>query len=199
MARARRKLIWIGVVLAIAWPLGVAVGSPLLAWRSPVYIIAGLAGVITLALLLIQPLLIGGYLSGPRHKQRVHRWIGAVLIGAVLVHVRGLWLTSPPDMIDALLFRSPTPFSLWGVIAMWAIFATGILGLLRHRIGLRRWRLAHTALAVIIVGGSVAHALLIEGTMGTVSKAVLCGLVFTVLGKVIVDRRVWTLRKRPQR
>lgn len=192
-------LIWIGVVLAIALPVGVAVGSPLLAWRSPVYIIAGLAGVIALALLLVQPLLIGGYLVGPRHKQRVHRWIGATLIVAVIVHVGGLWLTSPPDVIDALLFRSPTPFSPWGVIAMWAIFATGILAILRHRIGLRRWRLAHTAFAVIIVGGTVTHALLIEGTMGTVSKAFLCAIVVIALGKVLVDRRVWTLRKRRQR
>ena len=30
---------------------------------------------------------------------------------AVVIHVAGLWITSPPDMIDALLFTSPTPFS----------------------------------------------------------------------------------------
>jgi predicted ferric reductase len=194
----RKTLIWIGVAVVISVPLAVAVDSPLLAWRSPVYIIAGFAGVVSLALLFVQPLLIGGHLFGPRHKQRVHRWIGAVLIGAVVVHVGGLWLTSPPDVIDALLLRSPTPFSLWGVIAMWAIFATGILAIFRHRIGVRRWRLTHTTFAVVIVGGSVVHALLIEGTMGTVSKAILCALVIAALGKVMVDRRVWTLRKRPQ-
>ena len=33
--------------------------SPLLAWREPVYIVAGLAGVLAFALLLMQPLLIG--------------------------------------------------------------------------------------------------------------------------------------------
>jgi uncharacterized membrane protein YfcA len=82
---------------------------------------------------------------------------------------------------------------------MWAIFVTGILAISRRRIGLRRWRLAHTMLAVIIVGGTVAHALLIEGTMGTVSKAILCILVVAALGKVMIDRRVWTLRKRPQK
>jgi hypothetical protein len=46
-----------------------------------------------------------------------------VLVVAVVVHVGGLWITSPPDMIDALLLTSPTPFSAFGVIAMWAIFA----------------------------------------------------------------------------
>ena len=44
----------------------------------------------------------------------------------VIVHVAGLWLTSPPDVIDVLLFRSPTPFSAWGAIAMWAVFAAAL-------------------------------------------------------------------------
>ena len=50
----------------------------------------------------------------------------AVLVIAVVLHVAGLWVTSPPDVIDALLFVAPTPFSNWGIIAMWALFATGL-------------------------------------------------------------------------
>ena len=84
----------------------------------------------------------------------------------VVVHVGGLWITSPPDMIDALLFTSPTPFSPFGVIATWAIFAVALLAALRRRLGLRTWRVAHMSLAVVIVVGSVIHGMLVEGDDG---------------------------------
>ena len=97
-----------------------------------------------MALLLLQPLLAGGYLPGlpMRRGRRVHFWVGVALVAAVVVHVLGLWLTSPPDMVDALLFRSPTPFSAWGVVAMWAVFASALLATLRRRLRLRPlvWR-----------------------------------------------------------
>ena len=118
----------------------------------------------------------------------------------VVVHVGGLWITSPPDMIDALLFASPTPFSPWGVIAMWAIFAVALLAALRRRLGLRprTWRIAHMLLAIVIVAGSVVHAILIEGTMETISKAALCVLVLAAAIKVMVDLRVWRKRGAPR-
>src|SRR4029077_6536964 len=107
--------------------------------------------------------------------------------------VRGLWITSPPDMIDALTFSSPTPFSPFGVTAMWAIFAVALLAAFRRRLGLRprTWRIAHMSLAVVIVAGGVVHAMLVEGTMETVSKAALCALVLGAAVKVMIDRRVW--------
>ena len=172
--------------MAIAVPVVAAAMSPLLAWRDPVYIAAGLAGVVGMGLLLLQPLLAGGALpglSGPRGRL-VHRWAGGLLVGTIIIHVAGLWITSPPDVIDALLFASPTPFSAWGVIAMWAVFATAVLAALRRRLSPLRWRRLHTALAVVIAAGSVVHALLIEGTMETVSKAVLCALVMAVTLRV---------------
>ncbi len=115
---------------------------------------------------------------------------------AVVIHVGGLWFTSPPDVIDALLFVSPTPFSAWGVIAMWAIFAVALLAALRRRLRLRprTWRISHTFLAVVIVVGSVVHGILIEGTMETVSKAALCALVLAATIKVMADLRVWARR-----
>ena len=121
---------------------------------------------------------------------------------AVVIHVAGLWITSPPDMIDALLFASPTPFSPFSVIAMWAIFAVALLAALRRRLGLRprTWRIAHMLLAIVIVVGSVVHGILIEGTMETVSKAALCALVLSATIKVMADLRVWrkpgTLREK---
>ena len=115
---------------------------------------------------------------------------------AVVVHVAGLWITSPPDMIDALLFSSPTPFSPFGVIAMWAIFAVAIIAALRRRLGLRArtWRIVHVPLAIVIVVGGVVHAMLIEGTMETVSKAALCALVLGATIKVMAELRVWRKR-----
>ena len=186
-------LIWAALVAAVGVPIAAAAASPLLAWRNAIYILAGFAGIMALGLLLVQPLLIGGYLPGlSAHRgRRAHRWIGGALVVAVVVHVGGLWITSPPDMLDALLFTSPTPFSPFGVIAMWAIFAVALLAALRRRLGLRTWRIAHMSLAVVIVVGAVAHGMLIEGTMETMSKAALCALVLAATTKVMTDLRVW--------
>ena len=200
MGRMRAVLAWSVFAAAIAVPVTVALSSPLLAWRQPVYIAAGLAGILGLAIILAQPLLAAGYLPGlpaPRGR-RIHRWTGAALVGLVLAHVGGLWLTSPPDVIDALLFRSPTPFSAWGVVAMWAILAAAILASLRRRLRLRpgSWRLAHMLLTSLAVIGSVVHAILIEGTMGTISKWLLCALVIAATAKAFADLRTWAALKR---
>ena len=198
MRLARVTLIWAVLAAAVLVPIAAAATSPLLEWRGPIYIVAGLAGIIALGLVLVQPLLIGGYLPGLSgyRGRRSHYWIGGALVGAVVVHVGGLWITSPPDMIDALLFASPTPFSPFGVIAMWVIFAVALLAALRRRLGLRpqTWRIAHMSLAVVIVAGSVIHAMLIEGAMETVSKVVLCALVLAAAIKVMIDLRVWRRR-----
>lgn len=180
---------WIIVALALGVPLFFAATSPLLAWRDPVYILAGIAGVVGLSFLLLQPMLIGEGLPGvdAATGRRLHRYVGAGLLLAVILHVGGLWVTSPPDVVDALLFASPTPFAAWGVVAMWAVFATAGLAILRRRLRLRwrSWRLAHSALAMIIVVGSVVHAVLIEGTMEVFSKAALCTLVVIITFKVL--------------
>ena len=193
MRRARVVLSWAALSVVIAVPVAAAAMSELLEWRDPIYIAAGFAGVIGLVILLVQPLLIGGYMPElpPGRARRLHRWIGGVLVAAVVVHVVGLWITSPPDVIDALLFRSPTPFSAWGVIAMWTIFAVAVLAALRRRLrlSLRTWRVTHSIMAVVIVVGTVIHALLIEGTMETMSKAALCALVGAATLKLMAD--IW--------
>jgi predicted ferric reductase len=197
MPGLRATLIWVLLGAAILMPCVWALTSDLLQWRDPIYIVAGFAGVVGMALLLLQPLLVGGHLPGLRgmRGRSLHRVIGAVLVVAVVVHIAGLWITSPPDVVDALLFVSPTPFSAWGVIAMWAVFAAALLGLLRRRLAarLRLWRVLHSALACVIVIGTVVHAVQIDGTMETVSKWLLSGLALIALGRVILDRRVWTV------
>lgn len=203
MGSARLVLSWAALAAAIIIPFAAAVASPLLAWRDPIYIAAGFAGVLALGLLLVQPLLIGGYLPGlpAQSRRRAHRWIGGTLVAAVVIHVAGLWITSPPDVVDALLFRSPTPFSAWGVIAMWTIFAAALLAAFRRRLRLRlrTWRIAHASLVVVAVIGTVIHAILIEGTMETVTKAALCALVVAATVKAVTDLRIWARRPAPPR
>ena len=200
MSPSRRALVWAALTAAIVVPIAAAAMSPLLAWRQPVYIAAGFAGVIAMALLLVQPLLAAGYLPGlpSRRGRRVHLWTGSILIVAVVAHVAGLWVTSPPDVVDALIFASPTPFSAWGVIAMWAVFGAALLAAFRARFRqrLRTWRRGHTALVTITVIGSVVHAMLIEGTMETVSKTVLCALALAATVKAVADLRAWAVRPR---
>jgi predicted ferric reductase len=193
---ARAILIWAALALAVGVPIAAAAASPLLAWRGPVYILAGFAGIVGLTIVLFQPLLIGGYLPGlsGRIGRRAHLWIGGTLVVAVVIHVVGLWITSPPDMIDALLLVSPTPFSPFGVLAMWAIFGVAVLATLRRRLRPRTWRIAHVSLAIIIVAGTAVHAILIEGAMETFSKAALCALVLAASIKLMAD--LWMRRKR---
>jgi len=80
------------------------------------------------------------------------------------------------------------------VTAMWAIFAVALLATFRRRLRLRTWRIAHTLLAIVIVAGSVVHAILIEGTMETFTKAALCALVLASTIKVMTELRVWRKR-----
>ncbi|MEO0328465.1 MAG: ferric reductase-like transmembrane domain-containing protein [Pseudomonadota bacterium] len=195
MNQIRAPLIWCALSFVAIIPVLAAASSPLLAWREPIYIVAGFAGIIALVLMLFQPLLAAGYLPSLdiRHSRTLHQIIGLVLVLGVIVHVGGLWITSPPDVIDALLLRSPTQFSVWGVIAMWAVFATALLAAFRRRLRLRprTWRFAHTALAIVIALGTVIHALLIEGTMEQTTKIVLCACVLCATGRI-----VWNLRGR---
>lgn len=187
-------MIWGAVAVSLVVPFTIAGFSPLLAWRQPVYIIAGFAGIVGLGLMLLQPMLAAGLLPGLKGfaGRRVHRWTGTALVAAVLVHVGGLWITSPPDVIDALTFTSPTPFAPWGVIAMWAVFGAAALALMRRRLRLMTWRRGHTALISLAVLGTIIHVVLIEGTMGQVSKVLLCVVVGLALMAALLRLKPWT-------
>lgn len=188
--------IWLALLGALAVPVVLAANSPLLAWRQPIYIAAGFAGIVALAMMLLQPLLAAGLLPGVELApgRRIHRWIGIAIILAILIHVGALWITSPPDVVDALLLVSPTPFSDWGVLAMWAVFGAGLLAALRRRLGLRVivWRLGHTVLVSLAVAGSVLHAMLVDGTMEILSKTALSALVVFATVAAVVRLRLWT-------
>ena len=193
--RLRVAAAWSALILAMMVPVALAAFSPWLAYRGPAYIIGGFAGIVGLALLLAQPLLAAGLLPGarPAVERRWHRWLGWAILTAIAIHVGGLWITSPPDTVDALLFVAPTTFSIYGVTAMWAGIVTAVLVTARRRMGLRygTWRLVHNAVALVVVIGTVVHAVQIQGAMEPVSKWALCAAVLaaaliTVLGLRVV-------------
>ncbi|MEM6303182.1 MAG: ferric reductase-like transmembrane domain-containing protein [Pseudomonadota bacterium] len=193
----RHILTWGALALATGLPLLLSLQSPLLAYREPVYILAGATGVAALGLILVQPLLAGGLLPlTPPTSRRLHRIIGASLLLLVLAHVAALWITSPPDVIDALLLRSPTPFSLWGVIALWAVVLSALSVRVQKRLRAWLWRRLHRLLAVLIVSGTIAHALLIEGTMEPLSKAALCLAAALATLFALTSRHPW---RRPRK
>jgi len=74
---------------------------------------------------------------------------------------------------------------------MWAVFAAALIAAFRKRLGIRlqTWRRGHAGLVVVTVTGSVLHAMLIEGTMETMSKFALCVLVALALIKAVADLR----------
>lgn len=208
MSRTRQTgsalLTWAGVAAVAAGPVLIATLNPFLAYRGPAYIVGGFAGIVCLALLLIQPLLAAGYLPAP-DPARARRWhpaLGAAIFACVALHVGGLYLTSAPDTLDALLLVSPTPFSVYGVVAMWGVVLTALLVALRRRLRLRypAWQVVHNALALVVVVATVIHAVQIEGAMGTASKWALCLAVLLATGKALLDLRILApLRRRRAR
>jgi len=197
MDNTRKLLMCIVLFLSVVIAIVAATFSPLHEWRQPIYITASFAGIAGMAIMLFQPVLIAGYLPNvlPRNARRIHQWIGSLIVLSVFIHVLGLWITSPPDVVDALLFVSATPFSNWGVVAMWAVLITASLSALRHKlpITLRHWQLLHRTLAVIIIVGTVVHAMLIDGAMETFSKAFLCILLLVTTLMVMTKLR-WRKR-----
>ena len=167
----------------------IAVSSPLLKSRDFVHIVGGLAGVLALVLLLIQPVLATAVLKGisPVQQRRWHLRTGILLVISLLVHIGALYLTSPDDMTDALLLRSATPFSVYGVIGLWGILLTATLVTVKSRLKIssKVWKGLHVSLAVIVAIASIVHALWIQGAMGVVSKWVLSAAIVVATGYAI--------------
>lgn len=189
----RPWLVWGCLVLVACIAIAASAMSPLLAWREPIYIAGSFAGIVALVVLLFQPLLMLRQMPGLTILQgrKIHRWVGVLLLLSVITHVLALWLTSPPDVIDALLFRSPTLFAPWGVVAMWAVFISAAIVTIRRRLRFKivTWQRLHGCLAVVIVAGSVVHAYLIEGAMEPWSKWALCVAVIVATTVTLMTRK----------
>jgi predicted ferric reductase len=197
-SQSRRKVLaglaWSGIAAIMLAPVVMAAFSPYLASRNLPYIVGGFAGIFGLSSLFLQPLLPAGYLAGSDGPtgRRWHRWLGVAIVVAVALHVGGLYLASPPDTIDALLLVSPTPFSIYGVTAMWGVVATALLVFFRRRLRLSHsvWQIIHNGLAAVVVVATVIHALQIEGAMESASKWMLCLAVLGATGVALLDLRI---------
>lgn len=196
-AKAVSRLLIAAVAIA---PLAVAAASPLQASRDVMWVVGGMAGVVALSLLFLQPVLITGALSSLRSSQerRWHRWIGTAVVLLVLLHVLGLYFTSPEDITDALLLVSPTPFAVYGVLGLVGVILTACLAAFRSYLTRKTWQGVHTFLAVLIVVGSVVHALLIEGVMGETSKLVLCVFLMIATAAATLKTVVGLRKRAPQ-
>lgn len=177
---------WFVLLVVVLGPIVVALASPLQDSREFIYVVGGIAGVVALSLLLVQPLLAMGYLSGVNaaRQRRWHANSGTLLVAAIALHIGALYITSPDDIADALLLRSATSFSIYGVIGLTGVALLATLVLARHRIGIsyNRWKTLHVVIAIIVVIASVVHTLWIQGAMGLVSKWVLCATVLIATG-----------------
>ena len=187
-------LVWCVFASVVSVPVFIAATSPLLNGREGVYIVGGMAGVVGLALLLVQPLLASGYLPAisTLQERRWHRRIGIVLVASVALHIFGLYLTSPDDLTDALLLVAPTPFSVYGVLAMWGLILTVILVAIRTRLSVNHnmWKVMHNVISIVVVLASVTHALMIEGAMSFRSKLILCICIVGATVIVIAHLRI---------
>lgn len=180
------RLIPLLVLLLGAVAFGLAAASPLQRGREAVWIFGGLTGVLALALLAVQPLLMSG-LVRPVVGRRLHRGLGAAILGLAVAHVAGLWIYSPEDITDALLLRAPTPFSAWGVASLAGLVAAALVAVLRRPIPPHLWKALHLSLAVIGGVSAVVHAWMILGAMEPVSKALLCLAILVSLAVAVAS------------
>ncbi|RDJ19698.1 ferric reductase [Bosea caraganae] len=174
----RRTTAWIVVAAVAAVPVIAAAASPLQGGRELLWITGGMAGVVALSLLFVQPLLMAAAppLLTARGGVRWHRWGGIAIVTMVGLHIGALYAYSPEDITDALLLVAPTPFSLYGVISLWCLVLTAALAATRRvlKLGYKPWRILHSGLAVALVGAGAIHAIQIEGAMEEYSKLAIC-------------------------
>jgi predicted ferric reductase len=191
--RRLRIALWIIVAAIAAVPVIAAAASPLQKGRELLWVIGGMAGVVAMSLLFIQPLFKAAVpaLLTPRHGIYWHRIGGIAIVAMVALHVGALYAYSPDDITDALLLVAPTRFSLYGVISMWCVVLTAILAATRRllRLDYGLWRILHSVLAVAIVASGAIHAIQIEGAMEDYSKFAICiaALAVTTLGALEVN------------
>lgn len=203
--QGRRIAAWLVIAAIAAVPVVAASLSPLQRGREFLWVTGGMAGVVALSLLFVQPLLTA---AAPRllpapDGLRWHRFGGGAIVVTVALHVGALYAYSPDDVTDALLLVAPTPFSLYGVISLWCLVLTAVLAVTRRRLRMatRPWRIVHSMLGVAIVAAGAIHAVQIEGAMETYSKLAIClaALAATTAGAIEVNVLAPLRRRRVMR
>jgi predicted ferric reductase len=126
-----------------------------------------------------------GRRPGPAWLLSLHRFLGALTIAFVGVHVAAILLDSYTSfgIVDVLVpFTSSWhPLAVaWGIVAMYLLVAIEITSLLRHRLSVRAWRNVHL-LAYFLFASSTIHMV----TAGTDVKAVLATSAAVLLGVMV--------------
>ena len=159
----------------IAWY--VARSSGIVAW-------ALILATIVWGLLLATKVL--GRKPGPAWLLSLHRYLGALAVVFVGVHVGGIMLDSYTNFgITNVLVPftgSWHPLAVaWGIVGMYLLAAIEITSLLRHRMSKRAWHAVHL-LSYFLFATTTVHML----TAGTDAKAVLASTAAVLIAIAVV-------------
>lgn len=167
----RRIALGAGLAAVATAPLALALGDGHLASARPALVISTAAGALAVSALALQPMLAGS------HRISWHRWLGAVALALVLVHIGGLFLVEVDDTLLAMSPDGPTRarMALIGTVALIAVVG---LGVARRRLPMSgpTWRILHAFLAVLVIVLGFGHAILTDGALDGRGTAVLLSL-----------------------
>ena len=112
-----------------------------------------------------------GRKPGPAWLLSLHRYLGALAVAFVGVHVAGIMLDGYTDfgITDVLVPFNGSwhPLAVaWGIVGMYLLVAIEITSLLRHRMSKRAWHAVHL-LSYFLFATTTVHML----TAGTDAKA----------------------------
>jgi DMSO/TMAO reductase YedYZ heme-binding membrane subunit len=123
-----------------------------------------------------------GHRPGPAWLLSLHRYLGALTVAFVGVHVGAILLDTYTDfgITDVLVpfAGSWHPVAVaWGIVGMYLLAAIEITSLLRHRLSKRSWHAVHL-LSYFLFATTTVHML----TAGTDVKALLASTAAVMLG-----------------
>ena len=127
-----------------------------------------------------------GRKPGPAWLLSLHRYLGALAVAFVGVHVGAILLDSFTNfsLVNVLVPFTGTWHPLgvaWGIVGMYLLAAIEITSLLRHKLSKRAWHAVHL-LSYFLFATTTVHML----TAGTDVKAVMASSAAVLLGVAIV-------------
>jgi DMSO/TMAO reductase YedYZ heme-binding membrane subunit len=127
-----------------------------------------------------------GRRPGPAWLLSLHRYLGALTVAFVGVHVGAVLLDTYTDfgITDVLVpfTGSWHPMAVaWGIVGMYLLAAIEVTSLLRHRMSKRAWHMVHL-LSYFLFATTTVHML----SAGTDAKALLASTAAVMLGTAAV-------------
>ena len=137
--------------------------------------------------------------NGPAWTLALHRWLGALALAFIAVHVGAILLD---DFVHFSIAAVLVPLVsgwhpvavAWGIVAMYLLVAVEVTSLVRRRLPAKVWRQLHL-LAYAAFGLSTFHMT----TTGTDTTALVGGMVGVALGTLVMlgATLVWAWRTEP--